>query len=479
MAGKQSQQRMMHPVRWLDSVVAGAAAGILALGGWVTVATAQSAPSSAEVVRSQSVRPLPGDLDTVPVFNSNSPERIGTEGILLSTFPATGKANPSAHLEYAFSGRFDVFAHHVYRADDPADLTSMYVGIVLHNPGSAPIRVDVLEAASYLSQPDAPFITLPGRVENEEGTVFAGPGSRAMSDVLRGRRGADLPPVFEIPPGGYYLLLNAPIPVAELEPPLNGRSTLMRLRSNGELYAASLALYARPEGAGERAPTLDEWLALLQTGTLAEPRDRPPTPLDATNNFAYGRVAGVSVGSRWQGRITDDPANPAQEFLTIPAAGEAISFPLSALVRGRMGTDQVQTAELAVRYPDTAYQAHGNYAIQYDLSIPLQNQSETIQSVAIAIETPIKEDVLAADGLRFFVEEQPQTFFRGTVQIRYLSDAGFPQTRYYHLVQRRGQVGETLAVLTLPPGTRRLVRISFLYPPDATPPQVLTIQTQN
>lgn len=42
----------------------------------------------------QTVRPLPGSLDNVPVFNSNSPELIQTDGILLSTFPPGGKASP-------------------------------------------------------------------------------------------------------------------------------------------------------------------------------------------------------------------------------------------------------------------------------------------------------------------------------------------------------------------------------------------------
>jgi hypothetical protein len=84
----------------------------------------------------QEVRPLPGGLDTVPVFNSNSPELVLEPGILLSTFPLAGMAHPDAHLDYALSGRFDIFAHHVARAPQPDDLTSLYLGIVVHNPGA-------------------------------------------------------------------------------------------------------------------------------------------------------------------------------------------------------------------------------------------------------------------------------------------------------------------------------------------------------
>ncbi|HIK57326.1 MAG TPA: DUF3370 domain-containing protein [Synechococcales cyanobacterium M55_K2018_004] len=432
-------------------------------------------PPPADVVQVQQVRPLPGQLDQVPVFNSNSPELVGSEGILLSTFPPQGKQHPQAHLNYAFNGRFDVFAHHVFRAIAPDTLTGLYLGILLYNPGPRPVRVDVLQAASYLSQPDAPFIALPSRVENPRGDVFAGPGSRVMSDLLRGRRDPQFPAVIEIPAGAYHLLMNLPIPVATLNPPLNGRSTYLYLRSSGSVYAASLALLARKNADGtERAPTLEEWQNLLQTGNLSTPRDRPPTPLDATGQFIYSRVAGVSLGSRWQARLTD---SDSRGQLSIPPQGQAFSYGLSTLVRGRLGTEQVQTAPMLVRYPDTALQAHGNYGVQYDLSLPLVNNTGATQRVAIALQTPIKEDTLSRNGLRFFAVQQPQTFFRGTVRVRYNDDNGRRRIEYFHLVQRRGQRGDSLAVLVMPAGDRRLVEFSFLYPPDATPPQVLTVET--
>ncbi|WP_339367356.1 DUF3370 family protein, partial [Picosynechococcus sp. PCC 7002] len=40
------------------------------------------------------------------------------------------------------------------------------------------------------------------------------------------------------------------------------------------------------------------------------------------------------------------------------------------------------------------------------------------------------------------------------------------------------QAGEPLVTLEMPPGDRRLVNIQLRYPPDATPPQVLTVKTQ-
>ncbi|EKQ69778.1 Protein of unknown function (DUF3370) [Leptolyngbyaceae cyanobacterium JSC-12] len=446
---------------------------------------AQASPTplpSQEIKVPQVVRVLPGRLDSVPVFNSNSPELVQTEGILLSTFPPTGKRTPTAHLNKSLQGRFDVFAHHIAKAKTPDDLRSLYLGILLHNPGKQPITVDVLHAASYLSQPDAPFITLPPYVDNPLGTVFAGPGSRAMMDVLQGKRQEEFPAQIVIPPGQSQMLLNLPIPIKLLDPPINGRSTLIRAWSSAPIYAASLAMFAPTDASGsERAPTVAEWQTLLETGALAGPRDKPPTPPNQkTGVMIYGRVAGVAQGSRWNAQVVDPPGiqpdDPKTWYLSIPASGEAFSYGLSTLTGGTLGTQQVQTAQMLVRYPDTAYEAHGNYAIEYNLTLPLQNPTNDTQKVAVMIETPIKEDQPQNGQLRFFEPPARQVFFRGTVRIRYNDDRNLPQTRYVHLVQRRGQQGKPLVEMMMKPGERRFVTVDLLYPPDSTPPQILTIK---
>lgn len=436
------------------------------------------APTSApqtEIVQPQVIRVIPGKLDDVPVFNSNSPELVQKEGILLSTFAPNGKATPNAHLNFQFQGRFDIFAHHIAKPPTPEDLRTLYLGIILYNPGQEPVTVDILQAASYLSQPDAPFIELPSQVDNASGRVYSGPGDRVMDDILRGLRQADFPAKLVIPPKQSQILLNLPIPVRTLEPPLNGRSTLMRLRSDGPVYAASLSRYAPVDSNGkERVPTLEEWQQLLDKGELAGPRDRTPTPLETTSDrIIYGRVAGVAQGSRWQAQLTDSPTT---QFLTIPQPGQAFSYGLSTLHGGTLGTGQIQSGRLLVRYPDTAYFAHGNYGVQYSLTLPVVNSTRDTQTVTLAIQTPLKEDQ-SDRGLRFLEPPAKEVFFRGTVQIRYNDDAGLPRTRYLHLVQRRGQQGEPLVTLKMPPNDQRLVQVDFLYPPDASPPQVLTVKT--
>ena len=467
----------------------------------VETSAALVAQAGTVIEQPQEVRVLPGSLDQVPVFNSNSPELVQNEGILLSTFPAEGMANPEAHLDHAFQGRFDLFAHHVARSVTPGDTRTLYLGVIVHNPGDEMVVVDLREAGSFLAQ-EAPWHELEAAESNLLGTSFSGPGSRLMNEILRDRRQTQWPTRFEVAPGEDYLLMNVPIPLRQLsvptdgtlpagsallpppdqtkatgdDPRINARSTLMRLSSSAPVHVASLAMYAptTPEG-GEQVPSLAEWQELLRQGDLAGPRDRAPTPpdeADSANPFLYGRVSGVAQGSRWSAALTDDD----QPHLHIPAPGSRISYVLSTVDRNTFGTEQIQSAPMLARYPDTAYRAHGNYGIEYDLQLPLRNSTNQEQTVTLSIQTPLQNEGLE-DALQFQDPPDSRIFFRGTVMFLYPDDEGRSRVQYVHLVQRRGQQGEPLVQLTMPPGDQRRVQVQFLYPPDSTPPQVLTIET--
>jgi hypothetical protein len=482
----------------------------------------------AEVIRPQDVRALPGQLDSVPVFNSNSPEVVQSEGILLSTFPPDGMRQTSAHLNFPFEGRFDLFAHHIARGINPDDRRTLFMGVVVYNPGTVPVTIKILQGVSYLSQ-DAPFTDLPDYVANPAGAVFAGPGSRITTEVLREQRQSHWPEQITIPPKQAKLLMNVPIPLRQLTVPtdgtlppgylipspaiatqprtirvastsavalggtnqpslpaepafddrplaVSGRSALMRLSSSGKVYVASLSMYAPRNASGtERVPSLSEWLNLLVSGGLSGPRDRRPTAPDARAylRFFYGRVSGVSQGSQWTALATDS-ANV--DHVTIPKPGQEFSYVISTVEHNTFGTEQVQSAPMLVRYPDTAYRANGNYGVLYNISLPLYNNTDTTQTVNIMLQTPLQDEQLE-DGLRFRLPPTDQVFFRGTIRLSYTNDFGIPQTRYVHVVQQRGQEGEPLVRLRLPKGGQRLVDVQLIYPPDATPPQVLTVQT--
>jgi Protein of unknown function (DUF3370) len=139
-------------------------------------------------IQPQEIRLLSGKLDEIPAFNSNSPEMVMTEGIPLSTFPPQGKRAPTAHLNFSFQGRFDLFSHHISRASNPSETRSLFQGILLYNPGLQPVIVEILQAATYLTRPDALFVDLPPYVEDPLSTVYAGSGGRVVNDILRGRK---------------------------------------------------------------------------------------------------------------------------------------------------------------------------------------------------------------------------------------------------------------------------------------------------
>ncbi|AFZ15088.1 hypothetical protein Cri9333_4302 [Crinalium epipsammum PCC 9333] len=430
-------------------------------------------PTPEIIVQDHAVRPLPGQLDSIPMFNSNSPEWLKNEGILLSTFPDTGKSSPQAHLNFPFQGRFDLFVHH--QTINPPNLKTFYLGVILHNPSSRSVTVNVLQAASYLTQ-DSTYIKLPYYVENSNNTVYAGPGDRAVHDVLQGKRQADFPSLIIIPPRQSRMLMNLPMPVRDVEKKQNGRSTLMRLRSSGKVYTASLAMFAKVNSDGtERAPNLTEWQTLLNTGSLATPRDKVPTPPEQIGGqLIYSRVAGVAQGSRWNAVLVDPPN--ANDF-TISQPGLAVSYAIATLRSGTLGTNQNQSAKMLVRYPDTAYESHGNYGVEYNINLPLKNPTKQTQTVSLTLSTPLKEERLSRGGLIFRNPSFGFPWFRGSVRLRYKNDQGQQVNRYVHLWQPRGQILEPLVKLNMTAGDRKNVQLDFIYPPDSTPPQVLTIRT--
>lgn len=433
------------------------------------------------VIQPGEVRPLPGGLDDIPMFNSNSPEWVKQEGILLSTFPPDGKAVPEAHLNYPLGGEFELFAHHFVHT--PPESKTLYIGVLVHNPHNQAVTLHIPAAASFVLEPDAPFEEKPPMMDNSQGDVYSGPGIRAVDAVMRGTRQGGFPSQLEIPPGESRMLLNHPIAVKGLEPSVNGRSTFMRLNcirggsdpAPLDVYVASLAMYAKisPDGK-ERSPELMEWQNLLDNGSLAQPRDRVPTPPEqTTGQLIYSRVAGVQQGSKWQGDLVDEGSN----YLTIAEPGKAISYVISTVRAGTLGMGQVQSAKLMVRYGDTAYESHGNYGVDYDLTIPLFNPTDTKQVVTITLETPQKEERLSQGGLIFRQPPWDFPYFRGTVGLQYQDNNGLNNLEYIHLWHRRGQIVDPLLTLKLKPQMTRLVRVNFRYPPDATPPQVLTVRT--
>ncbi len=444
--------------RWLPALLA------------LALPLAPIAPATAQLLRPQSVAPLPGRLDPVLLVNDNNPELITGPGILLSTFPGQGLGVPAAHLDVALNGRFDLFSHHVY-AGRPESLDStLWLAVVAQPRGKEPVTLRLLAGSTALSQSldpamaGAPFLPLPALMGQSTTPVWSGPGSRVATELLARQKSAEIPASWTLPPGRPTTLLVLPLPVRGLDPLLNGRNLQLRLESSGPISLASLAAF----GSNGTPPPEATWSGLLQ-GPLS-PKEHQPTPRGAKGKLIYSRVSGVQIGSVWRGTIT----SPGQSWLS--AAAAPISWPIASLEQGSLGTAQVQTAELKAFYPGTAWAAHGNYGVEYDLTIPLRNGGAKPVQLQLALESPLKHDQ-PHGGLRFNSQPSRAVMFRGTVEVSGLDGPGgrAAARQSFHLVQRAGEQGPALGTVSLAPGTQRQLRVRLIYPADATPPQVLSL----
>lgn len=420
--------------------------------------------SMEESSRPQQVVALPGKLDKIPVFNSNSPEVVLKEGILLSTFPSKNKRFPKAHLPYSFKDRFDIFAHHIAHGVKSGHMEDLYIGVLVFNPGSSDVKLEILQAASYLSQPDAPFVSLSKLIQNSDEKVYAGPGDRVTTEFLHGKSQPGWPKSILVPAHTTVLLTRQPIPVSGLKPPLNGRSLLIKAKSSGPVHLATVAKFASADGT---SPADDQLIELVSKSNLVSPRDIAPTPPNKKIGLKYGRVAGVSIGSAWNAILTDEGC----KFLSVPSPGEAVSYPVSTVAAGAFGTGQIQSAPMAVRYPDTAYAHHGNYCVTYNLKLPLKNNQQQKAKVRISLDCPVKTDVKAG-ALKFLVPPSRSTFFRGTIKTNIQPGK---EHRYHHVVLHKGEQGAAFEEVTIEPDETKTIEVTLMYPPDCTPPQVLSI----
>ena len=115
--------------------------------------------------------------------------------------------------------------------------------------------------------------------------------------------------------------------------------------------------------------------------------------------------------------------------------------------------------------------------MEYDLTLPLKNTGSAPVKLQLSLDSPLKGNSQTS-FLRFRDDLNGPVMFRGPIQTTGLEDQeGVPQGRQtQHLVLRQGQQGSSLGQVMLKPGEGKQVRVRLIYPADATPPQVLTVQ---
>lgn len=413
--------------------------------------------------------PLPGGLDTEPMLNSNRPERLESQGVILSTLPAPAALpqadRPGHFLDQGLQGNFTVFAHHVVRTA-VGDSRQFQLGLLAHNRSDQPLTLKRLRGQAFITRPDAPFIDLPLVQPNPDSKVFAGPGDRLSGAVLQ--PSGSLPAQsWQLAAGETQLLMHWQVPTNPLWfiQQDNGLSARFEFESSAEVRLSWVALLQNA------APRLSDYQALLDSGQSAGPAETEATLYDpqtppSGGAFRYGRVAGLQAGSRWQGEI-----QLSSEQQQVLSQGQAVGWPVSALYLKRFETGQNQSAPLLARVPGSALEAHGNYAVLYQLRLKLENPSASPQTYTLAWGHPLSYKGGQAD---FVVNPRARTTFRGSLKI-----SGADQQKIQHLVLKEGSLTPPLWEQPLKPQASAQLTLEWMYPPDCTPPQLLILKAKS
>jgi hypothetical protein len=414
----------------IAAVVFGLAAVIPALPSHAAVA----------LMAGQRAKPLNGSFNRVPVLHSNQPEEVEGPGILISTVPGFSYAAENsmalANAEYTFNGEFGLHMHHKYfpsyRSQIRADQrrTELTLGVILINPGKSPVTIQ-FESGAVRNSFEAPYLAnhLLGVKPLGPRPWNTGPGDATAVQMLRNQLDRNLVDQVVIPPRSRLVLLSTRLPALGIA---NG---LLKGRSNGPFQMAVVA-------GGNGASAMD-LIAVLDSRRLAPGRVYLNRLADIQNRRIFSRVGGVALGDSYQAQLRHD----------LKAEGP-LHVPLTSTVRHHFGTRDVQVNPLAVRMADSALDNVGTYGVRFDVDLSLYGSGP--YELVISHTSP-------PNGTPPFIA------FRGSLQVQ--TEDGVQDV---HLGMRSGE-SHALTTLNLRPGVPNPVRVSLVYPADATPGHLLSV----
>jgi hypothetical protein len=432
--GLRRHQRRRSPQEHLTVLVAWG----LALGGIGFAAS----PATAYValMAGQKARPLNGSFNKVPVLHSNQPEEVEGPGILINTAPgyayAAETGQPLRNAQYTFNGDFGVHMHHKYFPPNRGQLSrtarrpELTLALILINPGGRAVHVK-FENGAVRNSFEAPYLQdfkmgvrpLGPRPWN------TGPGDATAIQVLRGRLDQKLTQEITIPARSRIVLFHTQLPA------LGIANALLKGRSDGPFQMAVVA--------AKEASSDWDLLAVLDQGRLAPGRVYLNRIADINNRRIFSRVGGVAIGDAYQASLSHD----------LDAQGP-LHTPLTSTHRHHFGTRDVQVNPLASRMLDSSLDNVGTYGVRFDVDLNLKGSGPH----ELVLSHP------SASGT-----SKPFTAFRGSLQIR--TEDGLQEV---HVGMRSGQ-SLSIAPINLRAGQPNPVRISLVYPADATPGHLLSI----
>ena len=408
----------------------------LCLAAAVVLGAAPAAWADVALMAGQRAVPLRGDFNSVPVLHSNQPEEVVGPGILVSTAKGSAKAETGEVLrnaEYTFNGDFGIHAHHKYYPKDKARLGTarsrgtLTIAAIAINPGNEDVEL-ILDRGSVKNSFQAPYKAngLMGVKPQGHRPWNAGPGDATSVQMLRGNLDRELPERVIIPARSRIVLFTTKLPARGIA------NALVKGKSSGPFQMAVVA--------AEDPRTDSDLLAVLDAGRLADGRVYLDKVDKIVRREVFSRVAGVAIGDRYQ-------ANVVHDLRHFP-----LHVPLTTTNRHHFGTGENQVNTLASRMRDSSLDNVGTYGVRYDIDLDL-----------------------VGDGMHRLMLSHPTfsgkqfTAFRGTI--------GISEGESYeevHVGMRSGQSLE-LKSLQLRPDQSRKVRVSLVYPADATPGHLLSV----
>jgi hypothetical protein len=412
-------------------------ATFLALLGGVIVAPM---PSQAYValMAGQSARPLGGAFNNVPVLHSNQPEEVLGPGILMDTRPGSAIAaetnQPLANATYTFNGEFGLHVHHKYDPEDRSRIRGtngrrgeLTLATILINPGASPVHIRFKKGAVRNSF-EAPYLAnnLMGVKPLGPRPWNTGPGDATAVQMLRGQLDRRLEDEITIPPYSRIVLFSTALPALGIA---NG---LLRGRSDGPFQIAVVAA---------RDPQNDaDIFRVLDSNRLAPGRIYLSRVRQIQDGTVFSRVGGVALGDSYTASLSHDLSQGA------------LHVPLTSTNRHHFGTREVQVNQLASRMVDSSLDNVGTYGVRFDVQLNLKGSGP--HQLVLSHPTP--------NGKHFIA-------FRGSIGIE--TDEGY---REVHVGLRSGQ-SLPISSLNLKPGQNNPVKVSLVYPADATPGHLLSV----
>ncbi len=420
--------------------------GLVALVGpacWLAIAwiglPVPSSQAYVALMAGQRAKPLNGSFNTVPVLHSNQPEEVEGPGILINTSQGVSYAAetgaPLSNAEYTFNGEFGIHLHHKYHRPKNQSWSGsrrpeLTIGLILINSSYQPVNIR-FNSGAIRNSFQAPYLanSLMGVKPLGNRPWNTGPGDATAIQLLRGKLDQKLSEEITIPGRSRIVLLQTELPASGIA------NALLRGRSDGPFQMAVVAA---------REPQSDyDIVAVLDQSKLAPGRVYLNRIAEINNRRIFSRVGGVAIGDTYQATINHDLNREGP-----------LHVPFTSTNRHNFGTKEIQVNALASRMVDSSLDNVGTYGVRYEVTLNLTGAGpyELVMSHPTA-----------------FGRSKPFIAFRGSMQIQ--TESG---TEDIHVVMQSGE-SLSLTSLNIKPGVINPVKVTMVYPADATPGHLLSV----